>query len=222
MGLPRAPSRLDLEPGGGTGERGELPHAPEVAADGGSVVGPGDPRLVGRAAGSAAVTGAAVPGGRREAQATEVTRDLRLWRRAGLALHANAPAAVTPRGPTRTKPRTNEKPALASDCERGSFVVPGARFELARVAPYAPQTYVSTNSTTRALHCRWLPAARRRASMHPLRPDSAFGIYGPPGGLPPGVGFGAVVPAGAGAVLDGAVAGAGPPTEGVVAGDPAG
>src|SRR5262245_11753847 len=29
-------------------------------------------------------------------------------------------------------------------------VVPGARLELARVSPYAPQTYVSTNSTTRA------------------------------------------------------------------------
>src|SRR6188768_2111050 len=35
--------------------------------------------------------------------------------------------------------------------ERGrTFLVPGARLELARGYPYAPQTYVSTSSTTRA------------------------------------------------------------------------
>lgn len=31
-----------------------------------------------------------------------------------------------------------------------SFLVPGTGLEPARIAPYAPQTYVSTSSTTRA------------------------------------------------------------------------
>ena len=48
------------------------------------------------------------------------------------------------------KSTDKSKPAPASACESGSEVVPGARLELARVSPYAPQTYVSTSSTTRA------------------------------------------------------------------------
>ncbi len=46
--------------------------------------------------------------------------------------------------------RSKDKGHAASAWPR-LLMVPGARFELARVSPYAPQTYVSTNSTTRAL-----------------------------------------------------------------------
>src|SRR5262249_13395078 len=72
---------------------------------------------------------------------------------------------------------------------RGLFqVVPGARFELARGSPYAPQTYVSTNSTTRARiprifgvsTCRrasaresWAQAAARRCWAPAARQCSA-------------------------------------------------
>jgi hypothetical protein len=57
--------------------------------------------------------------------------------------------------------------------------VPGARFELARVSPYAPQTYVSTNSTTRA-RVFLLCAAPRGAAAYLPPPEGgvAGGVVG--------------------------------------------
>src|SRR5947207_577408 len=104
-------------------------------------------------------------------------------------------------GLTRTNRRTNARPALASACKRGSRVVPGARFELARVSPYAPQTYVSTNSTTRArivwmlsLQCFTPPGAFVGAVAGVVAGAGAglagaagpCGFTPPPGGRPPG------------------------------------
>jgi hypothetical protein len=66
LGGPPCP-RLELS--GHAGERGEFPDTPQVAADGVPVVGPGHRGLVRQASGGAAVAGAAVPAGQREAQA---------------------------------------------------------------------------------------------------------------------------------------------------------
>src|SRR5205085_415551 len=132
--------RPSLKLGGPAGERGKLPHAPQVAPDGLAVDRPEHRGLIGRAGGGAAGAGATVPADQREARAAEVAPD---WR-TDSGLHRQTPAVMLPEGPTRTNTRTNARPALASRCERGSEVVPGARFELARGYPYAPQTYVST------------------------------------------------------------------------------
>lgn len=80
---------------------------------------------------------------------------------------------------------------------RGFFVVvPGARFELARVSPYAPQTYVSTNSTTRA----YVEVVRRPCGRAAFRLDQRLPLVGagapPLGGVEPpvaGAGAGACV-----------------------------
>src|SRR5262249_52013878 len=58
---------------------------------------------------------------------------------------------------TRSDGRITMNDKGHADCAWPIVLVPGARFELARVSPYAPQTYVSTNSTTRA---RVFPAVR--------------------------------------------------------------
>ena len=54
------------------------------------------------------------------------------------------------------------------------LVVRGMRFELTRVAPYAPQTYASTNSAT--------PAARRIIDRIPGlgNGEFLFEVAGPP------------------------------------------
>ena len=56
------------------------------------------------------------------------------------------------RTPTGVTPQASETCASTSSATRAEkFVVPGARLELASLAAYAPQTYVYTNSTIRAI-----------------------------------------------------------------------